>query len=156
MKLYLLILSTLLFSTASFGQSKTFNVFAPSGLSMREAPNTSSEKIKSIPYGAQLTVLENDKQFGELMALEEFESFTIQGYWKKVVFEQDTGFVFDGYLSDLPVCGSEQYSTEFFSDILTPISEKYNLKYYQSEIPNQPVCGYEQKFEKRITVRNRN
>ncbi len=155
MKSYLLILATLLFGTASFSQFKTLNVFAPSGLSMREAPNTSSKKTKSIPYGSQVLVLENSKQFGDLLELQEFEDFKIKGYWKKVVFEQETGYVFDGYLSDLPVCGKDQYSTEFFTVALNPISNKYNLKYYPLEPHMKEPCGYEQQFAHGITIREK-
>lgn len=150
----ILLLGFLMINSSSFAQIKTLNVFAPSGLSMRKSPKTSGQKTKSIPYGKQVIILENEK-LGEFIELEELERFKIKGYWKKVIYEQDTGYVFDGYLSDLPVCGKVQYSTEFISDILVPVSKKYNLKYYPHEPDSKITCGYEQQFENGITIKEK-
>lgn len=81
-------------------------VHAPSGLVLRAAPDTTGEKIATLAYGEEVTVIKDD-QPKKTTVVEEFPGFKIQGYWAKVKAKSgQEGYVFDGYLSKYPVPGA--------------------------------------------------
>ncbi len=74
---------------------QVFYVNAQSGLSLRSATNLKSKKLMTLPYGAQLTYLNTPANTA--MNVE-----GIQGEMVEVDFQGAKGFVFNGYLSQLP------------------------------------------------------
>ena len=80
-----------------FKEGETLNVWASSGLNMREKPDAKSAKRVAIPYGAEVSVLPN---IGVKIPfeVEEFKGFTVKGYWLLVKYGNTEGFVFDGFL----------------------------------------------------------
>jgi len=73
-------------------------VMAPSGLSLRSAPTINSRLLDVIPYGSEITVIENTFEDNP------FEKFDwVEGNWVKINFEGQEGFVFDGFISKLPM-----------------------------------------------------
>jgi len=86
-------------------------VWAISGLNMRAAPNLSSKKITTIPYGEQVKIIEKDTLSPMLkIGLQPEISFDknkipaiqIKGNWSKIAYKNEVGYVFDGFLSKLP------------------------------------------------------
>jgi hypothetical protein len=72
-------------------QDDTMYVSSPDGLNMRESPSTDSKKIRGLPTFAKVTVLEKNDI--------DVVIDNINSQWFKVQFENDTGWVFGGYLS---------------------------------------------------------
>ncbi len=73
-------------------------VLAPSGLTLREAPNRTSRVLEVIPFGESVSIILEDSTEVKTERID-----WVKGQWKKVSFEGIEGFVFDGYLSHLPV-----------------------------------------------------
>ena len=71
------------------------NVFAFSGLKIRTAPGLDGQVLTVIPFGETVEIITSES------TLETIE--WMEGQWIKVEFEGIQGFVFDGFLSDLPV-----------------------------------------------------
>jgi hypothetical protein len=87
--------------TSRFKDGETLNVWATSGLNMRDKPDAKATKIAAIPYGAKVVVLPN---IGVKIPfeVEEFKGFSVKGLWLLVKYGDKEGFVFDGFLSRLP------------------------------------------------------
>jgi len=81
-----------------FSNNETVYVTAPSGLTLREAPNVNARIIEIIPFGESISVV-----IEESVEMESQRIDWIDGQWIKVSFEGEEGFVFDGFLSHLPV-----------------------------------------------------
>ncbi|MFM2267978.1 MAG: hypothetical protein RL757_1419 [Bacteroidota bacterium] len=81
-----------------FNANETAYVWANAGLNMREQPDAKSKKITVLPFAAKIIILE---QMGAKIPfeVEEFEGFTVKGYWISVKFGEKKGWVFDGFLS---------------------------------------------------------
>ncbi len=74
---------------------KTLHVYAYSGLKLRTQPTTQSEVVKIIPYGDKVTLLE---QSGQHETIE-----WMSGEWVKVSHGESEGYVFEGFISELPI-----------------------------------------------------
>ena len=80
----------------NFPPNTTVYAIAKSGLNIRNKPALEGSKVGRIPFGERLELLET-----VLEAKEQFEG--IFGYWVKVQFDSISGYVFDGFLSRIPV-----------------------------------------------------
>jgi len=98
---------------SNFDKGQVLNVMAPSGLRMRTAPQN-GKTIKIIPYGAAITVIEEDQIIEEKIDW-------ITGNWIKVQHEGDVGYVFDGFLSDFPAPQSSFEMNEFEMELIYPV-----------------------------------
>lgn len=81
-----------------FTNQETVYITAPSGLTLREAPNVNSRILEVIPFGESVNVIIEDDEFEKTQRID-----WIDGQWIKVEFEGLSGFVFDGFVSSLPV-----------------------------------------------------
>lgn len=70
----------------------TFYVAAKTGLSMREKPEATSKVLEKIPYGTKVVTLEEEGNWKEIVT----EGLT--GYWRKVKYNNKTGYIVDSYL----------------------------------------------------------
>ena len=77
--------------------SQFLTVSATSGLSMRTAPGLSSDNIMIIPNGAEVEVI-----LRETDPLVETVEWT-KGQWTYVKYGERKGYVFDGFLTNLPL-----------------------------------------------------
>jgi len=91
-----------------------YAVIATGGLNLREAANSNAPIVATIPFGGRVTVFDpclyNRDTIGQLKDyyrlhdhLQDsvaFADHVITGNWCRVTYGQDTGFVFDAYLSD--------------------------------------------------------
>ncbi|NOT50423.1 MAG: SH3 domain-containing protein [Chitinophagaceae bacterium] len=70
-----------------------FYVSARTGLSIREKPDAASKVLEKIPYGTKITTLDDGGEWKDIVT----EGMT--GYWRKVTFNNKTGYIVDSYLS---------------------------------------------------------
>lgn len=93
----LLILSVgTIFSHFDTGQQ--LQVVAHSGLTMRLLPNANSEALKVIPFGEKVKIVTEEM---DTMVYQKID--WVSGNWVLISHEGDMGYVFDGFLSDLPL-----------------------------------------------------
>ena len=121
----------------TYKKSDTLNVLATK-LNLREKPESKSPVIEVIPYGAKVAVMERTSV--------PFTSEGIYGFWVRVKYGKNTGYIFDGYLSVLPAPPENCKSLEDYADRkfgksgnkiekkITPEDEKNGLsqKYIQN------------------------
>ena len=73
------------------------NVIAPFGLTMRMSPHINGEVIKVIPYGEEVVVTHIDSVSNTHTV------DYVSGTWVMVSHDGDEGYVFDGFLTHLPI-----------------------------------------------------
>lgn len=87
-----------------FGQSYTHNntlrVNALNGLHLRQQASAKSASKKLLPYGEQVVVISETE--GKQLSID-----GLTGTWVAVISNRDTGYVFDAYLTRLPLAPVE-------------------------------------------------
>lgn len=76
-------------------QQEAKTVIAFSGLKLRTAPNMDSKVLKVIPFAEKLIV----ESYGSTLLSIEW----LEGRWAKVSYEGRKGYVFDAFLTSLPI-----------------------------------------------------
>jgi len=91
-----------LFSNAIFAndfvEGQKLSIVAPSGLSLRDAPNQMGRIIDVIEFGEQVTVINSSELVCKSDKIE-----WVEGNWILVNYQGQEGYMFDGYLTDLPL-----------------------------------------------------
>ena len=95
------------------------NVFAPSGLKLRTAPHLDAEVVDIVRYGDRVKILNTFGYPEENAARIDW----IDGHWILVEFDGLSGYIFDGYLSNLP----------FPDDLDQIVSNGYSFTYTLGE-----------------------
>ncbi len=97
----LLFISVQCFAIENYKVGDSLTVYIKGGLNLREKPSSKSPSLVIIPIGEKVLI---KKQLLRKLNLHvNFASIrTIKGYWVKVNYKGQTGYVFDGYLSSLP------------------------------------------------------
>ena len=147
-----------------FKEGETLNIWASSGLNMRDKPDAKATKLTTIPYGAKVVVQPN---IGLKIPfeVEEFKGFIVKGYWLLVKYGNTEGFVFDGFLSRLPAPDKNVKSDieTYLNSIFKKIGQKYDIQIfdkvtdkYRITIPNDKfketdISGFSQKYEYNLT-----
>ena len=145
-----------------FKEGETLNIWAQSGLNMRNKPDAKAPKLTTIPYGAKVIVQPN---IGVKIPfeVEEFKGFIVKGYWLLVKYGNTEGFVFDGFLSRLPAplsLKNEKFEN-YFDTNFRKIGEKYNCRIYtENDEQGKSIdkcndksinyCAYSQKYSLKI------
>jgi|GEM_PF-3066770 len=89
------------FSLAKADDSLIRYSWNPLGLHSYEKPDLESKRIDEIPYGAKVEWIEGEKaEYKEDVTA--FQGYTLEGNWQKIRYKGREGYVFDGYLSDIP------------------------------------------------------
>ncbi len=91
-------------------------VTAASGLKMRVMPNLESEVLAIIPYSAKVQVVKNELSIEKSMVID-----YVSGKWVEVEYDGMQGYVFDGFLSHLPMPEMEWEKTQFDLDLIHPL-----------------------------------
>jgi len=124
--------------TFSFLSAQNFRyVLAPSGLNLRETASTGSAKVTKVPYGGKVKLIE-ESYTGDLLV------DNIPGGMAQVSYQGQTGYIFDGYLSQFPAPGPGDGAKENVSeyaekvrdagfDALVEIIDRDWGGYFQSE-----------------------
>jgi hypothetical protein len=96
MKKFLLLAAVFISFGVAAQSSGTMYVAAKSGLSIREKADPTSKVLDKIPYGTKITLIEEDGDWVDIVT----EGLT--GYWKKVKYNNKTGYIVDSYLFPWP------------------------------------------------------
>ncbi len=131
-----------------FKEGETLNVWAQSGLNMRDKPDAKATKITTIPYGAKVIVQPN---IGVKIPfeVEEFKGFIVKGYWLLVKYGDTEGFVFDGFLSRLPAPESSKMDMAiipYLNEKIGKVGKPYKIQ--KCDVPDfkDDTCVYIQKY----------
>ncbi|NNF32982.1 MAG: SH3 domain-containing protein [Saprospiraceae bacterium] len=92
------------------------NVVAPSGLTMRATPSMDGEVLYIIPTRSAV-IMSNDEMVSPVLD----EVGYMQGSWVFVEYEGQEGYVFDGFLTSLPLPIHEFEMTQFDLDLIFPL-----------------------------------
>ncbi|MGJ4754754.1 SH3 domain-containing protein [Leptospira kmetyi] len=108
-------------------------VFAKSGLILRKKPELNSEPIVTIPYGNRV-IVSLDEPLGK-----EIEIENLNGNYRLIKYSDNTGFVFDGFLSTLipPNAKSNDISDYFeknFKKVKGPIYRPANINESETKV----------------------
>ncbi len=90
------------------------NVVANSGLTLRMFPGTHGAAIKVIPFGEQVTVIDNTDEHPDRVDW-------VDGHWVMVTHDGDTGYVFNGFLSELAIPEYDFEVSQFELDLIYPL-----------------------------------
>lgn len=88
----------------------TYFILAPSGLNLRATSDPGSKKIMTIPYGAKITLL-TPASASDMMV----DNFP--GGMAKVRYNNQEGYVFDGYISRFPAPEKQQDVKKYVENI---------------------------------------
>lgn len=124
-------------------EGQVLNVFATSGLKLRSLPNLHSEVLDVVRFGDQVTVINSFDFCEDKSQRVEW----IDGHWIYVEFEGIAGYLFDGYLSDLPFPGSEaEICSDGYSYAFTLaefIEQNFNLQAVLDSSAARQVAQYD-------------
>jgi hypothetical protein len=135
--------------TSRFKDGETLNVWATSGLNMRDKPDAKATKLVSIPYGAKVIVQPNIS-VKIPFEVEEFKGFTVKGVWLLVKYGNTEGFVFDGFLSRFtaPVSQKELGELESYLDkSFGKIGDKHDAKVWDKIADTTRLLLPNEKFD---------
>ena len=161
--LFLFVLLTIGKMTAQesrFKEGETINVWAASGLNMRDKPDAKGQKLATIPYGAKVLVQTN---IGVKVPfeIEEFKGFTVKGYWLLVKYGNTEGFVFDGFLSRLPIPKNtkstkpdEPSGIADYLKTLKKVGKVYDIEKCKELDFLKDTCVYKQRYEYGIVLKD--
>lgn len=107
---------------------KPYYVWAKSGLSLRNAPNTTADKLTIIPYKSEVSFI---SYTGKTLTVTEFPGFDFTSNWVKVKYKNFEGYAFLGYLSLVkPPTISDKYGLDqYLKDNYTKINTEIHTKY---------------------------
>ncbi len=102
-------------ANSTYDWGDTLHVWATSGLNMREGPGTDFPKMKKLEYGDKVQVIDDYLRSTPLNITvvkksKDSDAFVMKGHWVRVIIGSQEGYVFDGYLSRLPVIKIKQKS----------------------------------------------
>ncbi len=134
--------------TSRFKDYETLNVWASSGLNMRDKPDAKAVKVATVPYGAKVTVQAN---IGIKIPfeVEEFKGFIVKGYWLLVKYGDREGFVFDGFLSRLPAPIPTEHDLSkitYLSLQIKKVGKAYNVEKCKDLDFLKDKCKYSQRY----------
>ncbi|MFT6333672.1 MAG: hypothetical protein ACI86M_001008 [Saprospiraceae bacterium] len=99
-----------------FSEGAQLFVMANSGLTLRAQPNSQSESLGVVGFGFSVLVL---TQPDSIDIYEKIE--WVEGNWVYVEHEGVTGYMFDGYLSDLPLPTYDFEKCQLDMDLIYPL-----------------------------------
>lgn len=106
-------------------------VVANSGLTLRTAPSLSAESLGVIEFGSSVEVLNQPD------SIQHYDKMNwVEGKWLYVECDGVTGYMFDGYLSDLPMPIYEFEKCQLDLDLIYPLESwaEINLGNSESDI----------------------
>jgi hypothetical protein len=145
-KIILVLYATLSIAMAGCGKKeqktqKTLIVKTQSGLVMRQAPDSNSQKVTLIPYGEDVEVIEEQAADVEISG--------ISGRWTKVKWNGNTAWVFGGFLKEREINTSDSAIDKYYKmeNTLYELIKKYkntenNIDKYNSLVKNDLIENY--------------
>ena len=108
----------------TFAETENYYVLAENGLRMREEPELSSEKVATIKYGSKVQVIPTDGH--DIKPVNGLFGSMVKG-----IQGRDNGYVFDGYLSSIPVPTVGQREKDYVKSLQ---AKGYPAKYDEIDI----------------------
>jgi len=102
-----------------------FFVLAPNGLSLRTSDNLTSKRLLTIPYGEKV------KQIATIHTID-FTVENIGGSMMEVLYKEQIGYAFSGFLSKFPVSDKEEES-KAYAERLRAIDLKVSFETKRTE-----------------------
>jgi len=130
-----LVAFALLFSNTIFAndfiEGQQLSIVAPSGLSLRDAPSQLAKILDVIDFGEEVTVINSS----EVVCKSEKIDW-VEGEWILVEYQGQRGFMFDGFLSNLPLPENEFEIAHNDMDIIHSLDSWVNYHYDMSLTPD--------------------
>jgi hypothetical protein len=116
--------SVLLFIAAVAGaQEPVVYVAAKTGLSIREKPETSAKVLGKIPYGTKISLSAMNE------AAKNINTEGLSGTWRKVTYDNKTGYIVDSYLFSIPPPkASAKTMKDYLAQLSAPAGAKLEIK----------------------------
>ena len=90
---------------------------------MREQPDVGAKVIEKIPYATKITLLDNNE------AMITIRTEGLIGYWRKVKYNNKTGYIVDSYLFPLaPPKATVKTMKDYLAQLSTPFGSKLLVK----------------------------
>jgi Bacterial SH3 domain len=138
---FLLFIATQSYAIDYYKPGDTLWVWAKNGLNIRSEPNASSSVLGKIENGNKVIMLDYPEK-GVSFSIEEIKKtvvedpetgkkrqihFNLDGYWAKIQYGSQVGFVFDAFLSRFPTILNRQYETKTDEDFHVDCLKKHHL-----------------------------
>lgn len=132
----LFLLGVLFSSITIAAQENALYVAAKTGLNIREKPDVNAKVLDKIPYATKIALQETGEEAKKIST----EGLT--GYWKKVTYNNKTGYIIDSYLFPFvpPKIGIKTMK-EYLAQLSAPFGTKVVAKY--GSMNNIEEGGYE-------------
>ncbi|MEM9548157.1 MAG: SH3 domain-containing protein [Bacteroidota bacterium] len=104
-------------------------VVANSGLTLRVAPDVNSESLGVVDYGSSVEVLNQPDSIEHIQRVN-----WVEGRWIYVDYDGITGYMFDGYLSDLPLPIYEFEKCQLDLDLIYPLESWVEINLGESQV----------------------
>jgi hypothetical protein len=121
----ILLIAFIAISIATYAEPDgTYYVAARTGLSLREKQDAAAKVLDKIPYGTKITTIPEDVSWVEIVT----EGLT--GYWKKVKYNNKTGYIVDSYLLPWPPPKLATVKTfkQYLAQVAAPFGQKLVTK----------------------------
>ncbi len=147
------------FSIANFyKKGDTLHVWATSGLNMREGPGTDFPKMKKLEYGDQVEIIDQylfstPLSISIVKKSKKADEFVLKGFWVRVKIGSQEGYVFDGYLSRIPVMKFKQNAKgeKYIEEFITYADREFGIKTHEdidsSKFPMQEKFLFQNEME---------
>ncbi len=152
----LMMLSLFLTGSIAFANNPQsfLNVSATSGLNMRTVPGGQGQVIKTIPFGEQVMLVNDENELG----YEERVDW-IDGRWILIEHDGEIGYVFNGFLTDLPLPDEIDEFTCEDIDISYPLESWMKNNFTSQAAPDtimgSTTVGVVQKFTEGHTFKEK-
>ncbi|MEP6700918.1 MAG: SH3 domain-containing protein [Bacteroidota bacterium] len=117
------LLSLVLASIGLAAQTGPFYVAAKTGLSIRDKADVNGKVLDKIPYGTKITLLDNNEELNTI------RTEGLLGYWRKVKYNNKTGYIIDSYLfPSAPPKASVKDMRGYLAQMSLPFESKLVVK----------------------------
>jgi hypothetical protein len=123
-KFFLLFLTVVSISSAAQSIGEAMYVAAKSGLSIRKEADPGAAVLDKIPYGTKVNLIDEDGGWKEIIT----EGLT--GYWRKVKFNNKTGYIIDSYLLPWPPpkLTTVKEMKQYLAQVAVPFGQKLVIR----------------------------
>jgi hypothetical protein len=125
-----ILFAAMLFASLSLAaQNNSLYVAIKSGLNLRESPSVEAKILERIPYNTKIIFSEINEQ------LIGIKTEGLLGYWRKVSYNNKTGYVVDSYLFPVaPPAATVKTMKDYLGQLSVPFGNKLVVKSGNDEV----------------------